>query len=194
MTMRGALKPIAAFLAAALLTSSALACGGDTRRGEQESAPASTRTEAASEGSQPGQAPAKPVATTVTDPARRAYLAKVDAICGRLDAERAGSERKVAEAAGATEAARAYDDTIALGWQELRRIEAVPVPPGDAVLLRANVFEPIRRQLAVRRQMAAALAAVDLPRLRALRVELDNSARALSGFARGYGFHVCGED
>lgn len=185
--------PILAVLAAALLASSALSCGGDTRRAEQESAPAATGAEATTEAPVAGRSPGKVVATKVTDPARRAYVARVDAICGSLDAERAGSERKVAEAPGAAEAANAYDETIALGWRELRRIEAVPVPPGDGPLLRANVFEPIRRQLAVRRQMSRALAAVDLARLRALRVELDNSARALTGFARGYGFHVCGE-
>jgi hypothetical protein len=193
MKKRRACRPIAGVLAAALVIAVAGGCGGDTRRGEEESAPATTRSETTTESPPPATAPGKPVATKITDPARRGYVARVDSICKRLDRGRAGSERRVAETAGAKEAARAYDGTIALGWQELRRIEAIAVPPGDGPLLRANVFEPIRRQLAVRRQMAAALAAVDLPRLRTLRAELDDSARALTGFARGYGFRVCGE-
>jgi hypothetical protein len=196
MKMGDAQRPIAGIVAAALVVAIAVGCGGDTRRGEEESAPATTRTGATTESPTPtpNPSPEKPIATKITDPVRRAYVGRVDSICARLDRERAGSEKRVAETAGAKEAARAYDDTIAIGWRQLHRIETVPVPPGDGPLLRANVFEPIRRQLAVRHQMAAALAAVELPKLRALRAELDDSARALTGFARGYGFRVCGED
>jgi hypothetical protein len=60
--------------------------------------------------------------------------------------------------------------------------------------MKANVFEPIRGQLALRESIAKALAATDIPRLRLLRAELDNSTRTLTGFARGYGFRVCGEE
>ena len=60
-------------------------------------------------------------------------------------------------------------------------------------MLRANVFDPVRRQLALRAQIRVALAAVDLPRLRVLRARLDDISRALSAFARGYGWRACGE-
>lgn len=170
-------------------------CGGDTRRAESET------TEA---GTSPAVVPPVPrsragaggpvVATTVTDPARRSYVARVDAICRRLDPERSKAQARVGESARPDEAAKAYDDTTALGWRELRQIEAIPTPPGEDELLRANVFNPIRRQLAIRRQISRALAETDIPQLRRLRNELDNLSRALGGFARGYGFQVCGEN
>jgi len=106
---------------------------------------------------------------------------------------RTSREKRVGASSGTAEAVKAYDDTIALGWRELRRIRAIPPPPGDAALLNANVFEPVRRQLALRAQIGKALGATDIPLLRRLRSELDNSSRALSGFARGYGFRACGE-
>ncbi len=66
--------------------------------------------------------------------------------------------------------------------------------PGTAPPCAANLFDPISRQLVLRRQIRNALAAVDVPRLRQLRGELDNLTVALTAFARGYGFRVCGEE
>ncbi|MFN8216310.1 MAG: hypothetical protein U0R71_06900 [Solirubrobacterales bacterium] len=174
-------------LAAAVL----IGCGGDTRRAETEAG-----TEAAPPGVTQSQQPsgAGPVRVTrVADPARRAYVTRIDAICKRLDSDRASQQERVGSSPDTAEAVRTYDDSIALGWRELRMVEAVPPPPGDAAVLKANVFEPIRSQLALRAEMSRALAATDVPRLRQLRSELDDSARALTGFARGYGFRVCGE-
>ncbi len=130
----------------------------------------------------------------VTDPARRAYVARVDAICSKIDPERAREQERVGASSQPTEAVKAYDDTIALGWRELRQIRALPPPPGDAALVKANIIDPVKGQLALRARIGNALAAADVPLLRQLRAELDNSTRALTGFARGYGFHVCGEE
>jgi hypothetical protein len=172
-------------VAAALL----VGCGGDQRRAETE-----TETTAATQPGVASPAPAGPVRVTrVSDPVRRAYVTHVDAICRRVDPERSSRQEAVANTADTAEAVTAYDDTIALGWRELRRIESVPPPPGDAALLKANVFDPVRAQLALRARMSKALAAADVPLLRRLRSELDDSTRALTGFARGYGFRVCGE-
>ncbi len=180
-------------LAAALLAAVVAGCGGDTRRGEAESTAAATGATLREPASQGG--PRAPVlAAKVTDPARRAYVSRVDAVCGRLDPERGAERERVRAASGTPAAVRAYDDTISLGWKELRQIEAIPAPPGDRALLQANVFDPIRRQLALRGRIGSALGALDVPRLRVLRTEMDNLTRALSGFARGYGFRVCGED
>ncbi len=179
-----------ASLAAVLLLASVAGCGGDTRRGESES---STASGAPIEVSSTPSPPPRPASAAVTDPARRAYVSKVDAVCGRLDPERGREQERVAKAGDAREAAKLYDGAVALGWKELREVEAVPAPRGERALLRANVFEPIRRQLALRKQIGEALAAVDVPRLRVLRGELDNLSRAVGGFARGYGFQVCGE-
>jgi hypothetical protein len=182
---------LASILAFALLAGLFLGCGGDRRRAETESGEAPTRSNSvpASEATHSG-----PVRVTkVTDPTRRHYIARVDAVCGKLDTERATQEEKVGSAHGAVDAAKAYDDTIALGWRELKRIESITPPPGDAVLLKANVFDSVRGQLKLRARISAALAETDLRGLRALRAELDNSTRALTGFARGYGFEVCGE-
>lgn len=170
-------------------------CGGDKRRGETEQTEA-TSPPSAAEVPAPSQAPARerPQVTKVTDPVRRAYITRVDAICRRIEPERTKEQERVGTSAGPTEAVKAYEGSISLGWRELRQIEALAEPPGDARLLKANVFDPIRGQLALRAQIRDALAAADVPLLRRLRAELDNSARALTGFARGYGFRVCGEE
>ncbi len=170
-------------------------CGGDTRRGEAERTEASTRPSAAEtpESSQPPSGEPPQVAN-VTDPVRRAYVRRVDAVCRRIDPERANEQEKVGTATGPGEAVRAYEGSISLGWRELREIEAIAEPPGETKLLRANVIDPIRGQLALKAQIRDALAAADVPVLRRLRSELDNSIRALAGFARGYGFGVCGEE
>lgn len=170
-------------------------CGGDKRRGEAEQTEA-TSPPSAAETPAPSQAPSgeRPQVTRVTDPARRAYVARVDAVCRRIEPERAKEQERVGAFTEPAEAAKAYEDSISLGWRELRQIEAIAEPPGDATLLRANVLDPIRGQLALRARIRDALAAADVPLLRRLRTELDNSTRALTGFARGYGFRVCGEE
>ena len=132
-------------------------------------------------------------AAAVTDPRRRAYISKTDRICRAVDPERNTVREQVGASADTQEAAKSYEKETALGTSELKRLEAVPAPPGDAKLLQANVFGPVRHQLALRAKIRVALAAADVSRLRALRAELDNISRALSGFARGYGWRACGE-
>jgi hypothetical protein len=170
-------------------------CGGDKRRGEAEQTEATSSPRAA-ESTEPSQAPAgePPQVTPVADPVRRAYVARVDAVCRQIDPERTKDQERVGTSAESAEAVKAYEDSIKLGWRELRQIEAIAEPPGDAAPLRANVFDPIKGQLALRARIRDALAAANVPLLRRLRAELDNSTRALTGFARGYGFRVCGED
>lgn len=163
-------------------------CGAETRRAETETATTSVPA-APAPNSQPKNVPV----AKVTDPHRRAYIASTDRICRGLDPERSTARKRVGESADIQGAVKAYEQDTALGSSELRKIEAVPPPPGDAALLRANVFEPIRSQLVLRTKVRAALAAVDVPRLRILRAELDNISRALSAFARGYGWRACGE-
>ena len=186
---------LASVLVLALLVASFAGCGGDRRRAESEGTEATTQPSAVpSPGSTPPR-PAEPIRVTkVTDPARRAYVARVDAICAQLDPERSKEQERVGSSADSAQAAKAYDGTIALGWQELRRIEAIPEPAGENAVLRSNVFLSIKGQLALRAQIRDALAAANVPLVRRLRAELDNSARALTGFARGYGFQTCGEE
>ena len=165
-------------------------CGGDKRRAEGESTATQT-THTAGTTSVGGQQSVP--ATAVTDPRRRAYIAKTDRICRSVDPERNTARERVGESADTQEAARSYEEGTALGTSELKRLEAVPAPRGDDKLLRANVFGPVRQQLALRAQIRVALATADVPRLRVLRAELDNIGRALAGFARGYGWRACGE-
>lgn len=170
-------------------------CGGDKRRGEAEQTEATSPPSATTApASSPAPSGGRPQVTKVTDPARRAYITRVDAVCRRIEPERTREQERVGTSAGPAEAAKIYEGSINLGWRELRQIEAIAEPPGDAALLKANVFAPIRGQLALRLQIRDALAAADVPLLRRLRAELDNSTRALTGFARGYGFRVCGEE
>lgn len=188
-TELSALRPlllvgVGVFLALAGLSG----CGGDTRRGETETtSPAATSVPV-----RHGTAANPPVAT-IADPRRRAYVARTDRICRSLDSERNTERQRVREAPDIQGATKAYEQGTVLGGEELKRLEAVAPPPGDAAALRANVFDPVRRQLALRAQIRVALAAVDLPRLRVLRAQLDDISRALSAFARGYGWRACGE-
>jgi hypothetical protein len=178
-----------------LVVLGAAGCGGDTRRGESETTEAATAPavpNAMAEGQAGAGGPV--VATRVTDPARRAYVARVDSVCSRFDPERSRAQERVAGMSRPGEAAKTYDETVGLGRMELRQIEAIPMPPGEGELLQANVFSVIGRELAIRREIGRALAATDISQLRRLRSELDGLSRSLGGFARGYGFRVCGED
>lgn len=166
-------------------------CGGDSRRAESEGGQtvAATTTQT-TQVSRP-----KPVAVAkVTDPARRAYIARVDRICSNLDPERGSARERVAGSTDVREASKAYEDTISSGEAELRRIQAVPPPPGESQLLRANVFDVINQQLALRGEIRNALPSLDITRLQALQGQLDDLSRSVTAFARGYGFRVCGED
>lgn len=177
-------------LAVPLVLAGLAGCGAETRRAETETEAATTSVPAAPAAT--GRPKKVPVAK-VTDPHRRAYISRTDRICRNLDQERSTARKRVGESADIQGAVKAYEEDTTLGSSELRKIEAVPPPPGDAALLQANVFEPIRSQLLLRAKIRAALAAVDVPRLRVLRAELDNISRALSAFARGYGWRACGE-
>lgn len=167
-------------------------CGGDTRRAETETTSAATQPAGASRQSPRGGG--KAVSTKVSSPARRAYIARVDQICNRLDPERSAEQKRVGESTNTQEATKAYEGTIALGERQLRQIEAVPAPPGDRAVLRTNLIDVIKSQLAVRRQIRGALGTANVAELRRLRHELDNLTLSLVSWARGYGFRVCGGD
>lgn len=155
---------LTSILLLAFLVTLLAGCGGDRRRGEAETSGATnpTSTARSSEPASSGSKKAPPV-TKVTDPARRAYLARVDAVCGTIEPERGKEQERVGAAADSAEAAKAYEGTIALGWRELRQIEAIAPPPGDEALLRANVFHSVKGQLALRAEIRSALAAADVP-------------------------------
>jgi hypothetical protein len=172
-------------LALALLA--VASCCGDSRRASQENVRGSTQTSTT-----PAVGGGPIVPASVTDPRRRAYIARVDAVCKRLDPERNNAREKAS--GDAAQVLKGYDDSVALGASQLSEIEAIKPPPADAAALRANVFDVIRQQLAVRRQIATALAGADTARVAALQQQLDALTRSLTGFARGYGFKVCGTD
>lgn len=180
-----ALFALAAASAIALLA----ACGGETGRAETSTAVAQTPDYGSGQ-----QLASTPDTATVNDPARRAYIGRVDGVCKKLDRERNAAREQAAAGAETSQGTQAYDDSIALGWRQLHAIEAIQAPPGDAKLLRTNVYEVLRRQLAIRRRMGRALADTDVAELQTLRVQLDSLTQSLLGFARGYGFRVCGED
>lgn len=164
-------------------------CGGDTRRGDD----LSTTAGAAAPVSPQIKLPHGPaVSAKVTDPARRAYIARADRLCAHFDPKRNEARKHAGEAADTAEAVTSYDEGIKLGEQQLRALEAIPPPPGDRALLRANVFTPLKTQLAIRRQIAPALAHGDVAQLRPLQTKLDALTRSLEGFANGYGYRVCG--
>lgn len=166
-------------------------CGGDGRRASESSIGETSSTAAqpvAATGS-PGPAEAM-VSAPITSPARQVYIARVDRICGRLDPAR--SKEREDSGGGIDEVARRYVAATTLSADELRRIEGVAPPRGAARALRANVFGVITQQLAIRKQIHTALKARDLATLEARQAELDDLTRSLAGFARGYGFQVCG--
>jgi hypothetical protein len=168
-------------------------CGGDQRRA----------SESGIDGT--GSVTARPVAATtavgpleaavsapVTNPARRVYIARVDRICGRIDPER-NKEREDSNGA-LNDVARRYLVASVLSARELHEIEAIAPPRGDARALKTNVFDVIVRQLAIRKQIHLALLERDLTTVQARQSGLDDLTRLLAGFARGYGFTVCGTD
>ena len=168
-------------------------CGADQRRASESSINAT------------GGVTARPVAATgtagrsdaavsapVTGRARRAYVARVDRVCARIDPER-NKERE--DSAGAlSDVARRYAVASVLGARELREIEAISPPRGDVRALKTNVFDVIVRQFAIRKQVHQALLEHNLATVRARQNDLDDLTRLLAGFARGYGFRVCGTD
>ena len=164
-------------------------CGGDTRRGDDLSTTAGVAASAYPQIKLP-HGPA--VSAKVTDPARRAYIARADRVCGHFDPKRNEARKHAGEAADAAEAVTSYDEGVKLGGQQLRALEAIPPPPSDRALLRANVFTPLKAQLAIRRRIAPALAQGDVAALRPLQSKLDALTRSLEGFAHGYGYRVCG--
>jgi hypothetical protein len=166
-------------------------CGGDVRRAE------TTVTVAPS--AQPVthvKLPSGPaVSVRAPSPARRAYLARADRVCARFDPKRNEARRRAAaEAADPAKATRSYDEGIKVGVAQLRALEAIPPPSGDRAALRANVFAPLRAQLALRRRVGTALSHGDAAVLRPLQRRIDDLTRALEGFALGYGFKSCGTD
>ncbi len=181
-------KALCAF-AAAILIALLAACGGETSRAGTSTTVAETPDYGSGQ-----QLASTPAVAVIKDPARRAYVSRVDGVCRKLDRERNAAREHAAAGVETSEGAQAYDDSIALGWRQLHAIEAIPPPPSDAALLRTNVYDVLHRQLEIRRQMGTALAATDVAKLQTLRVQLDSLTQSLLGFARGYGFQVCGED
>ncbi len=171
----------------ALVTVGLTACGGESQRAETSVAvttPSTTTPQLAK----------RPAIATVNDPVRRAYIDRVDQVCKRLDSDRTAAGERAEGTEDAAEQSKAYDDSIALGERQLRQIKAIPSPADEGRLLRTNVFDVLERQLEIRREMSAALATSDVEELAALRTQLDSLTQSLLGFARGYGFRVCGED
>ncbi len=128
----------------------------------------------------------------VADPARAAYIRRVDAICRVRNPQRDADVRAARDAATEAEAVVAYDRSIATAGAQLREIEAVPPPPADADLITRNVFDRLRQRITLRRRISQDLAAADAGAASRDRAQLDALTIALEGFARGYGFAVCG--
>jgi hypothetical protein len=167
----------------------AAGCGGDPERADEgtvSTAATATQPAPATAGKQGA------VSAPVSDPARRAYIARADRICERLDPKRDEARKRVGESADTAEAVSAYDDGISLAAEQLRELEAIPVPPRDTELIRTNVFDLLRRQLALRREIRPGLEAGEVESVEGHQAEMDDLTRALQGFARGYGFRVCG--
>ncbi|MEO8966012.1 MAG: hypothetical protein ABI355_00345, partial [Solirubrobacteraceae bacterium] len=168
-----------------------LSCGGDGRRASELSIGETSSVTAqpvAATGS-PGPSEAM-ISAPITSPARQVYIARVDRICSRLDPAR--SREREDSGGGIDDLVRRYAAATTLSAEELHRIEAIVPPRGDGRALRANVFDVITRQLASRKQIHTALKARDLTTLEARQAEIDDLTRLLAGFARGYGFKVCG--
>lgn len=187
MSLEAPLGATAGFLAVAAVI--AIGCGGDPgRAGEGTVSNAATATQPA-----PATVGKPGVSATVSDPARRAYIARADRVCEHLDPRRNEARKRVGEAADTGEAVNAYDDGISLAARQLRELEAIPVPPRDRDLMRTDVFGVLRRQLSLRREVRIGLQAGDVALVQSLQTQLDDLTRSLQGFARGYGFTVCGE-
>lgn len=184
----GRMRTLAALMAITVVVGG---CGGDSRRASEPIIGQAGTTELAA-GSSPEAVVSSSVSSPVTDASRRAYISRLDGVCGRLDRER-NRQRENASGDLAQIAGR-YEASIAIGAQELRDVESIPPPSGDARALRVNVFDVITRELAVRKRIHAALLAGNVTALAAEQRRLDDLTRWLAAFALGYGFKVCGTD
>ncbi len=154
-------------------------------------------------GGEPARAPEEHAATTpvaitvdepagtatVTDPARAAYIRRADRICSTLDPRR---ETKLQEVDAASDPAGAYEATVTLAREQLRRIEALTPPAADADLIAQNVIDRLRTRLVVRGRLEHDLATGDEAAAARDQAEYEALGIAVRSFARGYGFAVCG--
>ena len=154
-------------------------------------------------GGEPQRAPAQTVAAPpaavevdeapgtarVTDPARAAYIRRADRICRTLDPER---ERRLHEVRTASDPVRAYEDTVAMAREQLRRISALRPPAADRDLISHNVLDRLQQRLALRTRLAHALDVGDETTAGRDQAEFEALGIAVRSFARGYGFRDCG--
>ena len=136
-------------------------CGGDSRRAESEGGQtvAATPTTQATQRLQSGTG-GRSRRSRIRRGARTSREWTASAAISTRSATRL--ESASAGSADVQEASKAYEDTITSGEAELRRIQAVPPPPGESQLLRANVFDVISQQLALRGEIRNALPSLDI--------------------------------
>ena len=171
-------------LSISLLALGAAGCGGEAARAPQ-TATVLTVVQ--------GQTVAAPSGTArITDPARAAYVRKVDAICRVRNPERDADVKAAGEASDEHEAVKAYDRSISTADDQLHEIESVTPPRGDADLITTNVIDRLRERIALRKRISRDLADSDATAASRDRAQLDALTIALMSFARGYGFNACG--
>lgn len=153
---------------------------------------------------QPSSAPdasvptAPAVRTTTPDRIGKAeYVQRVERLCadGKTTADKA-NERLQQIVAPATPAAFArgadfMDKQLVKERAQFRKVEAVPIPSGDAAAV-AAYLRPLRDGHTVARLISDALRDGDAARITSLSAELDRLRDRQRGAADGYGFKVCG--
>lgn len=131
-------------------------------------------------------------------PTKAAYIARADAVCQSARAS-------LAQVQGPTKALLALGDTPkaytqaailfrriqTLEQDELRRLQALPLPAGDVTTLR-SYLQGVSSAVALVGRLADAFARRDKPTLTALVQQGSRMAATTKGLAQGYGFKVCG--
>lgn len=129
----------------------------------------------------------------VIDPARAAYIRRVDAVCARINPERERAISGVGSAGDNAHAEQSMKQSIVLAEQQLREVAAVKPPAADRQLIASNVIDRLKTRLGLRRKLAVDLRDDDVGDASRNRAQLDALTIALRSFARGFGFRVCGE-
>jgi hypothetical protein len=166
-----------ALLTGVLVLGAACSSSGSSTTGASPSSTATT-------------APAPSTSTSTTFPAspRARYLAAGNAICDTMN-QRVGT--LPAPGNDRVKAAKNAADTAAIVADALRKLRALPVPPGEQAAVR-SIYAKVDRVLHDSSRLATAIRANDQTAAKAAETDLQADSLAANAASNAYGLTVCG--
>lgn len=127
-------------------------------------------------------------ASTTTGVTKASYIEQANTICTDMNAQvRAATSRS----SDPTVQASSVDHLIAITQTALRRLRALPAPPGDAETL-STVYADVDRALSDSGELASALHASNIDDARRIIQTLAKTTRTANDAANAYGLTACG--